>query len=184
MPQSGKVRIIGGQWRSRLISVADEISVRPTPNRVRETVFNWLGQDLQGRHCIDLFAGSGAMGFASASRGAESVVMVEIRNNVFQVLRSMKEKLGATQVKLVKMDAIEFIQLDQSQYDVIYLDPPFQLDLLPKILPLLPPRLNKSGVVYLESEYPFQQDERWVIWKHGRAGKVFFQLLKKFDSHE
>lgn len=183
MPQSGKVRIIGGQWRSRLISVANEVGVRPTPNRVRETVFNWLGQDLQGKHCIDLFAGSGAMGFESASRGAESVVMVEIRNNVFQVLRSMKEKLGATQIKLVKMDAIEFIRSDQNQYDVIYLDPPFQLDLLPKILPLLPSRLSKSGIVYLESEYPFQQNDRWVIWKCGRAGNVFFQLLK-CEGHE
>lgn len=183
MPQSGKVRIIGGQWRSRLISVANEVGVRPTPNRVRETVFNWLGQDLQGKRCIDLFAGSGAMGFESASRGAESVVMVEIESNVFQVLRSMKETLGAAQIKLIKMDAIEFIRLDQGQYDVIYLDPPFQQDLLPKLLPQLPPRLNRSGVVYLESEYPYQQDDRWIIWKHGRAGKVFFQLLK-FEGYE
>ena len=183
MPQSGKVRIIGGQWRSRLITVAHEIGVRPTPNRVRETVFNWLGQTLEDKHCLDLFAGSGAMGFESASRGAESVVMVEIRNSVFQALRSMKEKLGATQVKLIKMDAMEFIRSDQNQYDVIYLDPPFQLNLLPKLLPQLPLRLSKSGIVYLESDTPFQPDDSWIVWKRGQAGNVFFQLLK-FDGYE
>lgn len=183
MPQSGKVRIIGGQWRSRLITVTHEVGVRPTPNRVRETVFNWLGQTLEDKHCLDLFAGSGAMGFESASRGAESVVMVEINNSAFQALRSMKEKLGATQVKLIKMDAMEFIRSDQNQYDVIYLDPPFQLNLLPKLLPQLPLRLSKSGIVYLESDAPFQPNDSWIVWKSGRAGNVFFQLLK-FDDHE
>lgn len=174
----GKVRIIGGEWRHRVISFPDHTDLRPTPDRVRETVFNWLGQDLSGKACLDLFAGSGAIGFEAASRGAERVVMVESKPAIAKVLHVNIEKLKATQVELTLMDAMAFIMSDFSQFDVIFIDPPYRLGLIPKILGLLSPHLAKDGLVYVEGENYILPVEPWRVWRSQRAGKVFFQLLK------
>ena len=99
---AGKIRIIGGNWRSRLISFPDRDDLRPTANRIRETLFNWLGQDLTGLNCLDLFAGSGVLGFEAASRGAQSVVMVENDSVALRFLQENKEKLQATQISILK----------------------------------------------------------------------------------
>lgn len=117
----GKIRIIGGEWRSRIVTFPNQIDLRPTPDRVRETVFNWLGQDLSGKTCLDLFAGSGVMGFESASRGAKQVVMVEADATTFKVLRANADQLQAMQVELKLMDAITFINIDARRFDVIFL---------------------------------------------------------------
>ena len=178
-----KVRIIGGAWRSRVITFPDSADLRPTPDRVRETVFNWLGQELTGKTCLDLFAGSGAMGFEAASRGAERVVMVESSSTIFRALQASVQKLEAKQIELVAMDALKFaasdVVLKFGQFDVIFLDPPFRLrlELLAKLLPLLASHLAEGGLVYTESESPFDPGPDWLVWRNGRAGKVHYQLL-------
>ena len=173
-----KVRVIGGKWRGRVISFPSNIALRPTPNRVRETVFNWLGQDMSGKVCLDLFAGSGAMGIEAVSRGSEHVVMVESDRKVYSVLQSSLQKLRADQIELLMMDALKFIISDQRLFDVIFLDPPYQLGLLPKILNLLPSHLTQNGLIYLEAGNSFEPNEDWSVWRGSQAGSVHYQLLK------
>ncbi|WP_345789870.1 16S rRNA (guanine(966)-N(2))-methyltransferase RsmD [Nitrosomonas sp. JL21] len=174
----GKVRIIGGEWRSRLLTFPDYSDLRPTANRIRETVFNWLGQDLSGLNCLDLFAGSGALGFEAASRGAKRVVMVEDDARAYAALRENKTRLSAIQVELLKMNALAFLQSDVRQFDLIFLDPPYRLELLPTLLPLLPVHLEKDGTVYIETQGNGCSDKAWNVTRSGRAGKVCYQLLE------
>lgn len=174
----GKVRIIGGEWRRRIISFPDYADLRPTPDRVRETVFNWLGQDLNGKVCLDLFAGSGALGFEAASRGARHVVMVESKSAIASALQVNAGKLKAARIELIKMDALAFIMSDSRKFDVIFIDPPYRLGLTPKLLPLLPSHITKDGVVYVEGENYLLSDEPWQSWRGKQVGKVYFQLLK------
>lgn len=173
-----KVRIIGGDLRSRMISFPDEEGLRPTPDRVRETLFNWLGQTLYGRTCLDLFAGSGALGFEAASRGAERVVMVEMNRTVLRALQDNVKKLGCANVSILGQDGLEFASRDGQRYDVIFLDPPFQSDYLPKLLEILPQRLNENGVVYVESGAVIEVPPPWQVLKSGKAGQVHYQLLQ------
>jgi 16S rRNA (guanine(966)-N(2))-methyltransferase RsmD len=178
-----KVRIIGGEWRSRIISLPEREDVRPTPDRVRETVFNWLGQDLSGKNCLDLFAGSGAMGFEAASRGAVQVVMVESDPDVLKSLRVNIQTLAAPQVRLVAMDALKFIGSDRQLFDVIFVDPPYRLELLPNLLPKLSLHLAEDGLMYVEDDSFLEPDADWVVWRRGRAGNVYYQLLKKSEKN-
>lgn len=173
-----KVRIIGGEWRSRIITFPGSPDLRPTPDRVRETLFNWLGQDLSGRTCLDLFAGSGALGFEAASRWAARVVMVESDPKILKALQTSSQKLQAEQIELVAMDALKFVTSDRRMFDVIFLDPPYRLKLLPELLLLLPPHLVKDGLVYVEGENLSEPTVGWRVWRGGRAGKVSYQLLK------
>jgi 16S rRNA (guanine(966)-N(2))-methyltransferase RsmD len=173
-----KVRIIGGEWRSRIITFPGSPDLRPTPDRVRETLFNWLGQDLSGKTCLDLFAGSGALGFEAASRWAARVVMVESDPKILKALQTSSQKLRAEQIELVAMDALKFIASDRRVFDVIFLDPPYRLKLLPELLPLLPPHLVKDGLVYVEGENLSELAAGWRVWRSGQAGKVSYQLLK------
>jgi 16S rRNA (guanine966-N2)-methyltransferase len=172
-----KVRIIGGELRSRMISFPDAEGLRPTPDRVRETLFNWLGQTLYGRTCLDLFAGSGALGFEAASRGAERVVMVEMNRTVLRALQDNVTKLGCANVSIQGRDGLEFISRDAQQYDVIFLDPPFLNNYLPRLLEILPQRLNENGVVYVESGASIAVPPPWRVIKSGKAGQVHYQLL-------
>jgi 16S rRNA (guanine(966)-N(2))-methyltransferase RsmD len=178
-----KVRIIGGEWRSRIISLPEREDVRPTPDRVRETVFNWLGQDLSGKNCLDLFAGSGAMGFEAASRGAVQVVMVESDPEVLKSLRVNIQTLAAPQIRLVAMDALKFIDSDRQLFDVIFVDPPYRLELLPKLLPKLSLHLAEDGLMYVEDDSFLEPGAGWVVWRRGRAGNVYHQLLKKSEKN-
>lgn len=180
---ANRVRIIGGTWRSRVIRFASRADLRPTPDRVRETLFNWLGQDLTGKRCLDLFAGSGALGFEAASRGAAPVVMVERDAVAFRALQDNARLLQANMVELRCADALEFLRLDTASYDVVLLDPPFRMSLLPQVLALLAPRLAAGAFVYVESPQPLQPSAQWETWRSGRAGAVFHQLLK-WTGHE
>jgi 16S rRNA (guanine966-N2)-methyltransferase len=177
-----KVRIIAGEWRSRVLTFPDNTELRPTPDRVRETVFNWLGQDMSGTFCLDLFAGSGAMGFEAASRGAGKVVMVDSNPYVMTTLRASSLQLGASQVELVAMEASNFIDSDARRFDVIFLDPPYRLGLLPELLSKLHVHLTSCGLVYVESDRLPDVHAEWQIWRQGRAGKVFYQLLKSLKN--
>jgi 16S rRNA (guanine966-N2)-methyltransferase len=149
---------------------------------VRETLFNWLGQTLYGRTCLDLFAGSGALGFEAASRGAEQVVMVEMNHAVLHALQDNVKKLGCANVFVQGQDGLEFASRDIHKYDVIFLDPPFQYnslgDYLPKLLEILPQRLNENGVVYVESGTAIEVPPPWQLMKSGKAGQVHYQLLQ------
>mgnify|MGYP003705266253 CR=1 FL=1 len=173
----GEVRIIGGQWRRTRLPVLARPGLRPTPDRVRETLFNWLGQDLTGKSCLDLFAGSGALGFEAASRGAQHVVMVERDAVAFKALETNVAKLGAGAVELKRADALEFLRADRAAYDVVFLDPPFDADVMDALLDTLPPHLAPRGMVYAESAAPPRLAPPWRVHRSGRAGAVCHQLL-------
>ena len=174
----GKIRIIGGDLRGRRIAVPSRPGLRPTPDRVRETLFNWLGQRLDGLACLDLFAGSGALGFEAASRGAARVVMVERDRAVFLSLQETKAAFGAAQVELVEDDAFAYLQRATEQFDVVFLDPPFGQNALPGALERLAARLAPAARVYVESERPLE-DGAWRELKRARAGQVSYQLLER-----
>jgi len=173
-----RVRIVGGEWRSRLIEFPSRKDLRPTPDRVRETLFNWLGQDLTGKTCLDLFAGSGALGFEAASRGARRVVMVENDAATFRALAASRDALAAQAVELKKADALAFLRADTGLYDVVFLDPPFQAGLWPQLAERLPSRLAPGALVYHESAAPPGLPPGWTVRKQGRAGQVSYQLLE------
>ncbi len=178
-PGTNKVRIIGGTHRSRVVEFPDAEGLRPTPDRVRETLFNWLGQTLYGKRCLDLFAGSGALGFEAASRGAEEVVMVENNRTVHQALQSNIKKLALGNVALRCEDGIKFACQENGLFDVVFLDPPFKSDYLPQVLSALERRLTQGGVVYLESGTEFEPGLPWRVLKRGKAGAVHYQLLER-----
>jgi 16S rRNA (guanine966-N2)-methyltransferase len=171
----GKIRIIAGEYRGRRLSVPDRPGLRPTPDRVRETLFNWLGQSLEGLSCLDLFAGSGALGFEAASRGAARVVMVEQDRAVFDLLKKARDQIGARQVEVVLGDAFAYLRRMQS-FDVVFLDPPFGQNALPTVFRQLKPATGMR--VYVEAEEPFTADPGWGELKRARAGQVSYQLLE------
>jgi 16S rRNA (guanine966-N2)-methyltransferase len=176
------VRIIGGTHRSRIVTFPDAEGLRPTPDRVRETLFNWLGQDMTGKRCLDLFAGSGALGLEAASRGASEVVMIEKNRAVFRVLQENIKKLNFNNIALRNEDGLNFAGRGSERFDLIFLDPPFQSDFFEKLLPLLSQQLSPQGFLYVESGTQLEAAEPWKIIKHGRAGAVHYQLLQLEQS--
>ena len=179
MAKSNRVRIVGGAWRSRLLPFPDIPGLRPTPDRVRETLFNWLGQLMDGKTCLDLFSGSGALGFEAASRGARQVVMVERDAKVARSLRDNATTLHAENCELVVADALKFLDKEMRCFDVIFVDPPYDLHLLPRVLPLLLDRLTEDGMVYAESDTALDAGPEWQVWRKGSAGQVHYYLLRK-----
>ncbi|MCC2954931.1 16S rRNA (guanine(966)-N(2))-methyltransferase RsmD [Massilia sp. IC2-477] len=188
-----QVRIIGGAWKRALLPVLDAEGLRPTPDRVRETVFNWirhqLGGDLEGASFLDLFAGSGALGFEAASRGAVMVTMVDNHGPAARQLEANRDKLKADNVKVLRADALALVKdlaARGQRFDVIFLDPPYQLGLLSQILPLCPAILNEGGMVYAETgaALPFEDTELpdwlagWDAIRDDKAGMVYYYLLK------
>jgi len=181
---SNRVRIIGGTHRRRLIAFPEAEGLRPTPDRVRETLFNWLGQTLEGKDCLDLFAGAGALGFEAASREARSVVMVERDDRVFKALAASAAALKMGNVELVRGDALEYAARNRRKFNVIFLDPPYQSDLLAKALAGAKGCLAEDGQVYAESGTPLEPGPEWTTWRQGKAGGVFFYLLRPGDGRE
>ena len=178
------VRIIGGEWRRRLLRFPDSESLRPTPDRVRETLFNWLGQDLSGLHCLDLFAGSGALGFEAASRGAEKVVMVEKSSRVVAALQDNARLLAAEdRLEIVRGDGVQYAASTEQQFDVIFLDPPYNQGWIGKLAPKLGRLLKADAALYVEAEYemenPGPELASWRTIKHGKAGEVHFHLMRQ-----
>ena len=172
------LRVIGGKYRSRLLRVPERPGLRPTPDRVRETLFNWLGQDLSGLACLDLFAGSGALGFEAASRGATRVVLVEKDRAAVAELERNRAALDATQVSIVSGDATAYLARERGRFDVVFLDPPFRQNAVPAILGVLPPRLEPDARVYVESDVPVEVVAPWTELRRARAGQVSYQLLQ------
>lgn len=153
--------------------------MRPTSDRVRETLFNWLGQTLYGKRCLDLFAGSGALGFEAASRGAEQVLIVENNRAVYKALQDNARKLGLINVALRCEDGLKFARQDNGLFDVVFLDPPFKSDFLPQLLPLLENSVTQGGMVYVENGTAFEPDAAWRVVKRAKAGAVHYQLLER-----
>lgn len=188
-----RVRIIGGAFRSRVIEFPDALGLRPTADRVRETLFNWLGQSMADFDCLDLFAGSGALGFEAASRGAASVVLAENNRGAVDALKRNVALLKADQCEIVSTDAVQFIDTTAKKFDVIFVDPPFASDYLPQLLPKLARCLKPEGRIYAEWHQPLAEvisglqgsdnHTDWQILREGRAGKAFFALLSAEVIH-
>ena len=176
-----RVRIVGGQWRSRLIEVATVPGLRPTPDRVRETLFNWLGQRLHGLRCLDLFAGTGVLGFEAASRGAAQVVMVEQDARAFNLLRDNIDRLPAPTVRAIRGDALNFLQHETGKFDLIFLDPPYRQGWLDKVSHLLPQVSHPETLIYAEAESPVDALGPWQTIKRGTAGQVRYQLMAQAE---
>lgn len=180
---SNKLRIIGGQWRSRQIVFDDAQGLRPTPSRVRETLFNWLQADVINSRCLDLFAGSGALGFEAASRGAKRVLQVENNPRSCQQLKANAAQLAASQIELMQMDVLNFLARCNEQFDLVFLDPPFGQNLIgPTCL-----ALHSNGIlapyakIYIESERGLTLEALlpdWALLKQKTAGDVCFSLLQ------
>jgi 16S rRNA (guanine966-N2)-methyltransferase len=179
----GRIRIIGGEYRSRLLRVATRPGLRPTPDRVRETLFNWLGQELDGLACLDLYAGSGALGFEAASRGASRVVMVETDRVALQALEASRTALGAAQVEIIGGSASAYLEHSRERFDVVFLDPPFRQNAVPGLLPQLSRLLNAGARVYAESATPVPAPAKWRELRRARAGGVSYQLFE-WDAND
>ena len=171
------MRIIGGEYRSRILHFPDATGLRPTPDRVRETLFNWLGQRLHGMVCLDAFAGSGALGFEAASRGAARVVMLERDGKVRDALRQNVSLLQAGRVDILQMDALTYLSRPGEMFDVIFLDPPFDANLLVPALQSATTRLRAGGKIYAESSVPISP-EGFSLLRQGRAGLSHYCLLE------
>lgn len=181
---SNKVRIIGGEWRSRQISFDDAPGLRPTPGRVRETLFNWLQADVVNSRCLDLYAGSGALGFEAASRGAKRVVQVESNSKTTQKLAENCRALNASQIQVVQHDVIQYLKNKGEQFDLVFLDPPFGLGLIQETCWLLNHGewLGACAKIYIESEPYLEQShipDGWRLLKQKSAGEVAFYLFQK-----
>lgn len=179
---SNKVRIIGGAWRSRIINFPTQAGLRPTPDRVRETLFNWLGQTLAGKTCLDLFAGSGALGFEACSRDAQHVTLIEQNAKVFTVLCENAAKLGPERLSIARADGSVWLRDRAGVYDVIFLDPPFQSGMLDKVLPLLPQHLTADGCAYVESGAAITVPAGMRLAKSGRTSQIYYGLLTRIDD--
>lgn len=178
---SNQLRIVGGEWRGRRLRFPEAAGLRPTADRVRETLFNWLQGRVYGRRCLDLFAGSGALGFEAASRGAAQVVMVEAVPRVAEALRANAELLNAAAVRVEARRAEAFLQAPVQRFDLVFLDPPFGKGLLEPVLRSLASDgwLNPDARIYIECEAELGEPELppgLVYLRRGRAGQVAYFL--------
>jgi 16S rRNA (guanine(966)-N(2))-methyltransferase RsmD len=179
-----RIRITGGSCRSRLVEVAAVAGLRPTPDRVRETLFNWLGQDLGGLSCLDLFAGSGILGFEAASRGAARVTLVERDRLACRTLLHNADNLALEGVEIRAGDALKFATFPDRRYDVIFLDPPYRMGWIGRIEPLLGGLAADAARVYVEAELALRTlgaAGEWELLRQGRAGQVYYHLFGRND---
>jgi 16S rRNA (guanine(966)-N(2))-methyltransferase RsmD len=182
-----KVRIVGGDWRRTPLPVVDAPGLRPTPDRVRETLFNWLGQRLDGWHCLDLYAGTGALGLEAASRGAARVVLVEREPRAVHALREVQARLKAQdRVEIVQADAAAWAAATRERFHLVFLDPPFGGEELARVLPRMADLVEPGGFVYLESDQallegrpPLSGLPDFGLHRADRAGQVHYHLLRR-----
>ncbi|KTD44202.1 16S rRNA (guanine(966)-N(2))-methyltransferase RsmD [Legionella parisiensis] len=178
------VRIIGGLYRGKKLHFPDVEGLRPTPDRVRETLFNWLMHDIREARCLDAFAGSGALGLEAFSRGAAHVVFLEQSSKAYAHLHKIITSFNSPKLKLLQTDAVQYLQSKQEEFDIIFLDPPFALDYLPQCISNITQStiLKPGGLVYLESPLAIQLDEKhWRQIKRKQAGQVVYSLFEKLN---
>ncbi|WCN15186.1 16S rRNA (guanine(966)-N(2))-methyltransferase RsmD [Marinomonas mediterranea] len=182
--KNAKLRIIGGEWRSRQLPIPEVEGLRPTPDRVRETVFNWLNFDIAGAHCADVFCGTGALGLEALSRGAASCIFVDANRAAAQQLKSNLNTLNATNAEVHFTSALTYLdQGPKRPLDIVFLDPPFRKGWLEKILPLLEEKgwLAPQALIYIEreSESSFDFPSHWELIKEKSAGQLTYSLYKR-----
>ncbi|MCH7502030.1 MAG: 16S rRNA (guanine(966)-N(2))-methyltransferase RsmD [Proteobacteria bacterium] len=186
----GRLRIVAGNWRSRLLDIADVPGLRPTSERIRETLFNWLAPRIEGARCLDLFAGTGALGLEALSRGAAATVFVEKSALAVGALKSNVEKLGAEGATICKADAFQYLrQIPVKSFDIVFLDPPFAADMLEELCRLIAERhvLADDARVYLERGVATMEPELPAGWEvlHGKiAGQVRYSLVAPRAGHQ
>jgi len=176
---ANRVRIIGGAWRRRMIRFPSVEGLRPTPDRVRETLFNWLAQDLGGKRCLDLFAGTGALSLEAASRGAVLAVAVDRNRALIDSLAGTKAALDAAALELHVADARDHLAGERRSFDVIFLDPPFRDDPWSWLLPACVERLAPGGFVYAEAGREIPPPAGLAAWRSDKAGQVHYHLFAK-----
>lgn len=186
-PLANEIRIIGGQWKRTKLAVADRPGLRPTPDRVRETLFNWLGQDLTGWRCVDVFAGTGVLGFEAASRGAKEVQLVELDTALVAQLKRTQIQLKADATQVVRGDGVVTLkQMDPASMDVIFIDPPFDSVLFEPALAAAGRVVAPDGFIYLEAPVSWSdeklKDMGLTVHRHLKAGAVHAHILKKVAS--
>ena len=179
-----KLRIIGGRWRGRRLDVSESEGLRPTPDRVRETLFNWLQPYIAGASCLDLFAGTGALCLEALSRGAAEVVMVEKAPSVAQQLRRHVDRLEAAGAEVVLADAVEYLQRSPRAFDIVFLAPPFKSNLIAECAALVEARgwIKPSGVIYIEAPSrmgALSLPATWQLIRSKKAGQVGYHLAQK-----
>ena len=180
----GRLRIVAGTWRSRKLAFPDQAELRPTPDRVRETLFNWLQTDVPGSRCLDMFAGSGALGFEAASRGAAEVIMLEQGREAASALARNIELLEATNIELVVTDAIAWLATNHRVFDIVFLDPPFKAGLLGECCQALErgQTLAEDAKIYIEhavSDNAPALPDSWRCLKSKSAGQVAYKLFTR-----
>ena len=180
-----RLRIIGGEWRSRVVSFADIPDIRPTPDRVRETLFNWLQAPIVGARCLDLFAGSGVLSFEALSRGASSVLALELDPKAAAAIRNNATQLKTGQLQLMQKNALDWLQTNSlsQQFDVVFVDPPYAAGFYESCCRLLQQNgwLAPSALVYIEADQPLDLlvfPEEWRLIRHKRAGAVHYGLCE------
>ncbi len=181
VPLLHEVRLIGGQWKRSKLPVADRPGLRPTPDRVRETLFNWLGQELSGWRVLDAFSGSGALGFEAASRGAAEVILLERDPLLVASLQASQARLGATLLRVERADAMGWMaRCAPARFDLVLLDPPFDTGLSAPAVAAAAALVAEGGYVYLESGEPLAE---WpaglALHRESRAGAVYSQLFRR-----
>jgi len=178
LPPANQIRIIGGQWRGRKLHFPAHEDVRPTPDRVRETLFNWLGQDLSGASILDAFAGSGALAFEALSRGASLAVAVDRNRVLVHALHATATKLGTTRLEAHCADAYAFLKRDARRFDVVFLDPPFADVRWPELLPIAADLLAPGGALYAEAGEAISGMPGLTVARRHKAGQVHYHLLR------
>ncbi len=182
--QAGRLRIVAGNWRSRLLDIADVEGLRPTGERIRETLFNWLAPTIEGSCCLDLFAGTGALGLEALSRGAAEVVFVEKSSAAARQLRANIDILGASGARVLQQDATDFLKgTPERQFDVVFLDPPFTLDAVEETCRLLAETglLADAALVYVEDDRSRDEPdlpEDWQVLRNKTTGNVRYMLAQ------
>lgn len=181
---SSTVRIIGGQWRGRKLAFPDLADLRPTPDRIRETLFNWLQPYIGGARCLDAFAGSGVLGFEAASRGAAGVVLLELAPAAVAAINTNQQKLKAVNCQILAQDALAFISHTDKQFDIVFLDPPYRANLWQQTAELLEQQgcLLAHSVIYLEcpAKQPLPDlPANWQLIKDKSAGEVRYCLFAR-----
>jgi 16S rRNA (guanine(966)-N(2))-methyltransferase RsmD len=172
-----EVRIIGGSWKRTKLPVADRPGLRPTPDRVRETLFNWLGQDLTGARTLDLYAGTGALTLEALSRGAALAVAVDRNPALVRALVACAKGIGDLPLETHVDEATRFLSRESRRFDVAFLDPPFADDTWDELLGAVAPRINAGGFVYAEAGRSLAAPRGWDVVRHARAGDVHYHLL-------
>ena len=181
-PHANRVRIIGGAWRGRVIRFPSVEGLRPTPDRVRETLFNWLGQELTGKRCLDLYAGSGVLSLEAASRGAALAVAVDRNRALIEALNATRTLLGDAALETRVADAQAFLAAERRRFDVIFADPPFRDDPWPWLLPGCATRLAPGGVIYAEAGRTLTAPPGLASWRRARAGQVHYHLFAHAEA--